>query len=268
MTKYEKILAHNTALAIYSNASSAEKLINASPLKFELEVGKSGSISLEPNAPTTNMVDGAEKQRGLSAPEEAQHHDDHNDIDDELDPNSSGDSRLTKKLSGTTAFQGLGGSDKWSAVGKPIKENPLESVPTPSQPRPFTPNSLPLYSPSAPADLPVPSPHQAHSFPTEPEFRAFCLKISRSLLDHQAYIERQGYYGRFNVDKMSMMAEDLQDRVPLEGMMDCQLRKPEVPLWVRDMKKDKVTRSRPSLRQMWEEGRREREEVQVKAKDK
>lgn len=63
------------------------------------------------------------------------------------------------------------------------------------------------------------------------------------------------------MDTSTIMADDLQDRVPLEGMSDCQLKKPEVALWVKDMKKDRLGKKRPTLRQMWEEGRRDRGET-------
>lgn len=63
------------------------------------------------------------------------------------------------------------------------------------------------------------------------------------------------------MDTSTIMAEDLQGRVPLEGMADCQLQKPEVALWVKDMKKYKLGKKRSTLRQMWEAGRRERGEI-------
>lgn len=63
------------------------------------------------------------------------------------------------------------------------------------------------------------------------------------------------------MDTSTIMAEDLQDRVPLEGMADCQLNKPGVALWVKDMKKDRLGKKRTTLRQMWEEGRRKRGEI-------
>lgn len=55
------------------------------------------------------------------------------------------------------------------------------------------------------------------------------------------------------------MAEDLEDRVPLEGMVDVSLSKAEVPLRIRIKKQEKQTQRRVSLREMWEEGRRDRE---------
>ena len=63
------------------------------------------------------------------------------------------------------------------------------------------------------------------------------------------------------------MAEDLEARVPVKGMMDCQISKGEAPLRVR-MKKnkdeDKEDKGNRTLRSLWEEGRREREEIASK----
>ena len=54
------------------------------------------------------------------------------------------------------------------------------------------------------------------------------------------------------------MGEDLEGRVPVAGMADCQLDKPEVPLRVR-MKTWRQQDDKWSLRSLWEEGERERE---------
>lgn len=186
-----------------------------------------------------------------------------NNVDDELHTGTGIRSRSRESASGATTFQGPVGGDIWdhsrSAAEIRQDKSPKQSS-SHRQPQQFTPNPAPLNSPGSLADIPVPPPPQRLNKPTPPEFRKFQLKISRSYTNHHEYIERQGYYGGFNVDTSSIMAEDLQNRVPLEGMADCQLKKPEVALWVKDMKKDKLGKQRPTLRQMWEEGRRERGE--------
>lgn len=55
------------------------------------------------------------------------------------------------------------------------------------------------------------------------------------------------------------MAEDLEDRVPLEGMVDVSLSKAEVPLRIRIKKREKQAQRNVSLWELWEEGRRDRE---------
>lgn len=50
--------------------------------------------------------------------------------------------------------------------------------------------------------------------------------------------------------------------MPLEGMVDCAINRPEAPLWARDMRRDKSEKvCMGSLRKLWEEGRRIRGEV-------
>lgn len=90
--------------------------------------------------------------------------------------------------------------------------------------------------------------------------KKFELTVAQSVFNHQAYIERQGYYAGFNPDMRTIMAADLKGRVPLEGLVDCRLNKGDVPLRQRLLKKERA-RSKPTLRELWEMGRRERGEV-------
>ncbi|KAI4251838.1 MAG: hypothetical protein LQ352_004629 [Teloschistes flavicans] len=90
--------------------------------------------------------------------------------------------------------------------------------------------------------------------------KEFELTIAQSLFNHQAYIERQGYYAGFNPDMKTIMAADLKGRVPLEGLADCRLSKTDVPLRQRLLKKERA-RPRQTLREMWEAGRKSRGEV-------
>ena len=59
---------------------------------------------------------------------------------------------------------------------------------------------------------------------------------------------------------MNTMVEDLERRVPLRGMADTQLSKGETPLRmrVRRQEEERAKGGRQSLRELWEEGRRER----------
>ena len=60
------------------------------------------------------------------------------------------------------------------------------------------------------------------------------------------------------------MAEDLEERVPVKGMMDCQMKKEEVPLRVRLKRQDdeeKSNNDRKTLMELWEEGKNERGSV-------
>ena len=138
-------------------------------------------------------------------------------------------------------------------TSSPAIAEPFTSNPTPSS---STSTSLP-YPPSPSSDPNSPSSY------TEEGSKEFNLTITRSVLNHQAYIQRQHYYGGFHLDKLNAMAEDLEPRVPVKGMIDCQLTKGEAPLRLRlkrreNQEKDGIAKK--SLRELWEQGRREREE--------
>lgn len=249
--KYEpEAPAHNSAIAIYQNPSSAKDLIDASPLTFELEVGKIASAYAttgpDLNASVTDPADEESVKQGE-------------------EHRTKAGSRASGILPEAVSSPPQGRMDKLAAAFAPIAE-PISECNPPSQP------SLRGQPPHVPAsDSPPPTEHpilppssspQTSPLESETEFREFRLQISYSQGNHQEYIKRQAYYGGFKVDTSSIMAEDLEGRVPLEGMVDCAINKPEVPLWVRDMRRDKNEKAgMGSLRRIWEEGRRRRGEV-------
>lgn len=92
-----------------------------------------------------------------------------------------------------------------------------------------------------------------------PPVREFELSVEQSIFNHQAYIERQNYYAGFNPDPKTIMAEDLKGRVPLEGYLDCSLKKPDVPLRIR-LRRQEAAMPHVSLMELWEKGKKERGE--------
>lgn len=249
--KYEpEAPAHNSAIAIYQNPSSAKDLIDASPLTIELEVGKIASAyaTTDPDlsASVTDFADDESVKQG----------EEHRTVAGSL---ASG--TLPEAVSSPPP----GRIDKLAAAFAPVAE-PISECNLPSQstlrgqpPHVATSNSPPPtgHPISPPTSTPRISPLES-----ETELREFRLQISYSQGNHQEYIKRQAYYGGFKLDTSSIMAEDLEGRVPLEGMVDCAINKPEVPLWVRDMRRDKNEKvGMGSLRKIWEEGRRSRGEV-------
>lgn len=106
---------------------------------------------------------------------------------------------------------------------------------SPSCPPPETPTEN---DPAAQPEEPPASEETNNPPHTSPSPQAFELTVSPSLLNHQSYIERQGYFGPFSVDKKHVMADDLEKRVPLEGLIDCQLLKQPAPLRMR-LKREK-----------------------------
>lgn len=159
--------------------------------------------------------------------------------------------------------ESLGGNDEWGATISKTKSTPHHSLPASSSIRPtqpFIPNLSPPQTPTIMAEIPIPPPPPTHTPPTPSEFREFHLTISQSTFNHEGYIERQGYYGGFNPDTSTMMAEDLEGRVPLEGMVDCQIRKEEVPSRIMARWREKAEQKKVTLRELWEEGKTERME--------
>ena len=55
------------------------------------------------------------------------------------------------------------------------------------------------------------------------------------------------------------MADDLKMRVPVLGMADCQLHKGEAPLRKRIKMRENIANGRKTLKELWEEGQRDRE---------
>ena len=65
-----------------------------------------------------------------------------------------------------------------------------------------------------------------------------------------------------------MMGFDLQGRVPVAGMADCQLGKPESPLRYRmKQRQEEEKRGWKTLGSLWEEGERAREEAREREKE-
>lgn len=166
---------------------------------------------------------------------------------------SSGYRENTQKNIATkdSSFQSLGGSQKWGARGPSIRTTSSgpeligSDMPTPA----VSPIPSPEKSPRV--DAAALSPH--HNRPTASQHRDFELKITLSNMNHQAYIERQGYYGPFMTNKKTVMAQDLDGRVPLQGLLDCHMGKPEVPLRIRIKRTEQGTLLPFSLRALYEE---------------
>lgn len=92
---------------------------------------------------------------------------------------------------------------------------------------------------------------------TTQSIREFQITADMSTFDHQAYIERQPYYGGFNVDSNTPVAEDLAGSVPLIGLADISTRKGEVPLRIQIRRAEELARKK-TLKEIWEDGLREK----------
>lgn len=234
--------APNTAMAIYQHGKAAADLLDASPIRFVLEVDTRGdtlaaahgveTIQLAPDVPEKGVdkegiaagLEGLEIKGGIPELGESTE-----------SPESGSMARYPQRSA--------------DSMGPEAKESEAHSQASSST----EPEIAPPSSSNA-----KPSPHH------ELQHREFQLTISRSYLNHQAYIERQAYYGSFTPDMRSIMAEDLESRVPLKGLADCRLGKEEVPLRIRQKRKEKdAERGWMGLKELWEIGRREKQRLET-----
>lgn len=183
---------------------------------------------------------------------------------EEFDEVNNARQRPDEAPGGRAAFTGLGGTARWGKMRAILSTEQAATSPPPSgPPKTFTPNPTPLKTSVAELPNPPSSPQQTPTSPDSP--REFHLTIQRSLLNHQTYIERQHYYGGFQLDLKSLMGDDLRVRVPVAGMADCQLGKLEVPLRVRMKRRQEEAKTDwVSLGRLWEEGERQRDNQEKK----
>ena len=272
-------------MAIFRSTSAAQSLLDASPLRFELKEGKSEWTLIDSDLSAFDQAEkNRQKEEWIAFEEEqqrryekaAQEQEDVDIVNDDISSAASIDSHSSKATRGETSFPVKDGSTRWGATFGSEKSTPNAPAPSPSPspsppkarpPPTFTPNPLPPTPMNPFAEAPFPPPEALPLPSTSPQRRELHLSISRSFTNHDAYIKRQGYYGDFKLNRKTIMAEDLENRVPLEGMLDVSLSKEEVPLRIRIRKQEKQVQKSISLREMWEQGRRERSESTVQHSD-
>ncbi len=245
-------------MAIYQDNESAERIINASPLRFEL--GK-----VEGSSPLPEYVPTKEQEQKQAETERIENED--RPLTQEIPEDEAQEEfkearrPRTQRLTVEESFEAL----KAFSKGRTIPDSEATQIPTttPKPTKPFTPNPTP--SNLSPTSLPFP-PSSSYMQPSKPEPpREFHLTITRSVLNHHAYVQRQHYYGPFNLEWRSLMADDLKGRVPVEGMRDCELGRPERVLRVRlkrwEREKEDAGKGRGGLREIWERGQKAKGEA-------
>ncbi|KAL8779092.1 MAG: hypothetical protein Q9203_001587 [Teloschistes exilis] len=280
----------NAALAIYRNQTSAHNAINASPIRFQLQQDENGwtsrisqDASLEganidavnPNAKNErDSADEPSEQAPTSGSDEGPFY---NEVPREEGPSYG--VYAHDDAAGLDAPALIGPEQKWGKFLDAL-ERGSASAEEPNDDRPIKTSSDPpktLESSSIKKRSKRPTQSMAEELaahsqaspsrretedapgPPVPE-KEFELTVAQSVFNHQAYIERQGYYAGFNPDMKTIMAADLKSRVPLQGLADCRLSKPDVPLRQRLLRKERA-RPRQTLREMWETGRESRGEL-------
>ena len=171
-------------------------------------------------------------------------------------PHRQNGKRASSAEDGFAAFKGLQGMN---SKASDTPQATTMTTTSPRTPKPFTSNPTP--SSASPTELPyIPPPSSAEPSLKETT-REFHLTVTRSVMNHHAYIQRQHYYGPFHLDWRSLMAEDLKGRVPVDGFRDLGLGKGESPLRDRLKRREEEENGggRVTLRQMWEVGQKKRE---------
>ena len=243
---------------MYKTTEAAQSIINASPLRFES--GKVGSSSPASQV-TPSRTLAAEQEEG-SGPV-VQDKSDY--AQEEFNEVNAARQRPNEAPGDKAFFTGLSGTARWGQMRSSLgTDQTARSPPHSKVPKPFTPNPTALKASSAELPTPLSSAHSTISTSSYPPHEIH-LTVERSVLDHYAYIQRQHYYGGFKLDLSGMMGEDLEGRVPVAGMADCQLGKPEVPLRVRLKRRQEDGKRRwTHLGSLWREGERAREREQGK----
>lgn len=234
--------APNTAMAIYQYEKAAIDLLDASPIRFVLEVDTRGGTSAPAHSVKTSQLAPDVPKKGVNK-----------------EGIGAGLEGLEKR-GGIPETGESTGSSEWGFMAR-YRQRSADSRREEAKDS----EAHSQASPSTEPEVAPPPSSNAKSHPHhELQHREFQLTISRSHLNHQAYIERQAYYGSFEPDMRSIMAEDLESRVPLKGLADCKLGKEEVPLRIRQKRKEKVAeRGWVGLKGLWEIGRREEQRLET-----
>ncbi|KAL8800894.1 MAG: hypothetical protein Q9200_007110, partial [Gallowayella weberi] len=274
--------------------NSAYNVVQASPIHFQLQQGKDGwvsKISRDASAegsvsrPSDENEPRVKETSAIDPQHSPSHETNENDLQDEeperdlrYQPSYHQDNSV-----GVTPDAPVGFGDRWGSklMAQALQREESHPGAPPNNPfGTFSPNMVPpktsnndsINKPRRKSAQHLAehlltdiksagsSPEATKKQPTSPPSREFQLTVVKSFFDHQAYIERQAYYAGFNPEMKTIMAEDLKDRVPLEGFLDCSLNKRDVPLRIR-LKRKEQNRYQMSLRELWETGKRERGEV-------
>ncbi|KAJ9657757.1 hypothetical protein H2201_008070 [Coniosporium apollinis] len=229
--KYEQPSpAPNTAIAIFSHAESASKVLKASPLRFTLE-----------------RVSG----------EEATRDQDDNVLEDNTDDaefvtgRGSGRTDAEELVRPSTLLHSSAGEGKWGSFGQ------SQSVAVPDQPPPEPSSSDPSHTAADTSDLPTtdPNPAEEHA----PSAKEFKLIADVSTMDHRKYLELSPYYYGFNIRK-SLITDDLAKSVPLRGLSEINPKNTETPVRKAQRRAAEVA-NRKTLRQLWQIGMKRKEEA-------
>ena len=243
--------APNSILAIYQASSSVQKIINDSPFRFKIENRGAGwtfagsEILSQAQSNHTNDVSAASNGDGISRLEEDRNTNEEPEVPSE-EPNQAASNITAENQHSRDSNGGQTRDATNRQLDRSIDQGlpPKGSLTDPS----ILPSPVTKQQPSNSSSSPQTSqPSRA------PLFKEFELKITPSRMKHQTYMERQGYYFQFTPDSRTIMAADLEGRVPLAGLTDCHVKKEEIHLRIRQ---DRARNGGPqpfSIRKLWEQ---------------
>ena len=241
MIQYEpQAPAPNTILAIYQAPSSAQKLLDTSPFRLKLELKDTewtytGSEIL-------NRAEAVDSDNQTASESKSEYLLEGDDDNDEEGSSSDKANEAAKSIkTDDNGFPGFGGSRTWGSWHGQMAKSSSNQV---LQPKGYLADPTTLPSPDTSED---PQPLQSAA----PLAREFMLYVTPSRMNHRAYIERQGYYTDFVPNRKTIMAGDLESRVPLQGLFDCHVKKDEVSLRSRNKRKDRDLHGPFSLSALW-----------------
>lgn len=255
--------APNTCLAIYRDATSASKLLKASPLRFTLEpISGDHTGDLHDQTPDPAREDGFASALGSNADQRVADVIDDAEFDITDGPSKPGADEMIRPS--TLLFQTIESFSRPHETAQPPQETLSNDVSDATESDANSASSdAELVAQTErdnadPEQQPVSEPvvHVKH-VPAPQSPCEFHVVADVSEMNHRDYIERSFWYGPYIPRKRTASYIDLTARGVTPAIADVYMHKPEQPLRiVQGLRADVSTL--PTLRQIWEQGEAQR----------
>ncbi|EOD51969.1 hypothetical protein UCRNP2_1240 [Neofusicoccum parvum UCRNP2] len=245
--------APNTCLAIYRDATSAARLLQASPLRFTLEP-IAGEHAADPHDHNLEPARDGGRVSELDPHADPEVADVMEDAEFNITngPSKSGAEEMIRPS--TLLYQTI---DSFSRPKEDARSSTVSDA-AESDANPARPDAELVDQPDGHYAVEQPDPDPAPKHVPEPKPpRVFHVVADVSEMNHRDYIERSFWYGPYMPRKRSAAYQDLTARGVPPGIADVHANKPEQTMrFVQQLRED-VSR-RPSLKQIWERGQAQR----------
>lgn len=216
--KYDALPTSNTMLAIFQTEEAARALLRSSPLRFNM---------------SRDQVD-----NDIVVGSDASH--DNSTLNSSSSPNQTYDSHATHQYpEGLNASQS---SQHAQSLSSPLEAALLQS--SSSDRDALAETAAQRISAQSRASL------NLSGRSASPQTRKYQLQVNISTMHHRDHLNANPYNGPFVVDSKSAVQQDLAKRVPLIGLSDVNLKKPEKPWRVLLWERAREGKRRNTLRQM------------------